>query len=131
MAGTFDSGACWHRWQPNILGLILNVLGIGLFCWLIFTVAVYAMRFFAALSLAQAAINNGARHGHGFCRRSCRSPSLDKPRLPALHPHVFVRCSPLPLLFRQSSPAITSSTANRKLGRLHCFGATSLLGSAL
>lgn len=50
-----------HRWQPNILGLILHVLGIGLFCWLIFSVAVYAMRFFAALSLALVAVNNGAR----------------------------------------------------------------------
>lgn len=43
----------------------------------------------------------------------------------------LLRCSPLPLLFRQPSPAIISSTANRKLGRLHCFGTTSLHGSAL
>ncbi|WP_225708313.1 hypothetical protein [Bradyrhizobium cenepequi] len=43
-----------------ILGLILNILGIGLFCWLIFTLAVYALPFFVALSVAQAAINGGA-----------------------------------------------------------------------
>lgn len=43
-----------------ILGLILNVLGIGLFCWLIFTLAVYALPFFAALFAALAAIHGGA-----------------------------------------------------------------------
>jgi hypothetical protein len=29
------------------LGLLLNFAGIGLFCWLIFTLAVYALPFFA------------------------------------------------------------------------------------
>jgi hypothetical protein len=29
------------------LGLLLNTVGIGLFCWLIFTLAVYALPFFA------------------------------------------------------------------------------------
>ncbi|WP_426441170.1 hypothetical protein [Bradyrhizobium genosp. P] len=43
-----------------ILGLILNILGIGLFCWLIFTLAVYALPFFVALSVALAAIHSGA-----------------------------------------------------------------------
>jgi hypothetical protein len=28
------------------LGLLLNTVGIGLFCWLIFTLAVYALPFF-------------------------------------------------------------------------------------
>jgi hypothetical protein len=28
------------------LGLLLNFAGIGLFCWLIFTLAVYALPFF-------------------------------------------------------------------------------------
>lgn len=49
----------------------------------------------------------------------------------ACTPSTLLRCSPLPLLFRQPSPAIMSSTANRKLGRLHCFRTTPLPGSAL
>jgi hypothetical protein len=28
------------------LGLLLNTVGLGLFCWLIFTLAVYALPFF-------------------------------------------------------------------------------------
>ena len=28
------------------LGLVLNIAGVGLFCWLIFTLAVYALPFF-------------------------------------------------------------------------------------
>ena len=32
------------------LGLLLNTLGIGLFCWLIFTLAVYALPFFVAVN---------------------------------------------------------------------------------
>ncbi|TYO63371.1 hypothetical protein FXV83_27865 [Bradyrhizobium hipponense] len=31
------------------LGLVLNTLGIGLFCWAIFALAVYALPFFVAL----------------------------------------------------------------------------------
>ena len=31
------------------LGLVLNTVGIGLFCWLIFTLAVYALPFFVAI----------------------------------------------------------------------------------
>ena len=32
------------------LGLLLNIVGIGLFCWLIFTLAVYALPFFVAIN---------------------------------------------------------------------------------
>ena len=32
------------------LGLVLNTIGIGLFCWLIFTLAVYALPFFVAVN---------------------------------------------------------------------------------
>ena len=32
------------------LGLVLNTVGIGLFCWLIFTLAVYALPFFVAVN---------------------------------------------------------------------------------
>jgi hypothetical protein len=42
------------------LGLILSFLGIGLFCWLIFTLAVYALPFFVGLTAGMAALHNGA-----------------------------------------------------------------------
>jgi len=32
------------------LGLLLNIAGIGVFCWLIFTLAVYALPFFVLCS---------------------------------------------------------------------------------
>ncbi|QPF83976.1 hypothetical protein IC762_30755 [Bradyrhizobium genosp. L] len=50
-----------------ILGLILNMLGIGLFCWLIFTLAIYAFPFFVALSAWLAAIHGGAGVAIAFC----------------------------------------------------------------
>ncbi|MDA9528501.1 hypothetical protein [Bradyrhizobium sp. CCBAU 25338] len=42
------------------IGLILNTLGIGLFCWAIFALAVYALPFFVALTLGITAFQNGA-----------------------------------------------------------------------
>jgi hypothetical protein len=42
------------------LGLILTFSGIGLFCWLIFTLAVYAVPFLVGLSAGMAALHNGA-----------------------------------------------------------------------
>ena len=42
------------------LGLLLNVAGIGLFCWLIFTLAVYALPFFVAVSAGMMALHSGA-----------------------------------------------------------------------
>jgi hypothetical protein len=42
------------------LGLVLNTVGIGLFCWLIFALAVYALPFFVALSIGMMAFRNGA-----------------------------------------------------------------------
>ncbi|MFG3598406.1 hypothetical protein [Bradyrhizobium sp. RDI18] len=41
------------------LGLVLNTLGIGLFCWAIFALAVYALPFFVALSLGMTALRSG------------------------------------------------------------------------
>jgi hypothetical protein len=43
-----------------VIGLILSVFGIGLFCWLIFTLAVYALPFFVGLTAGMAAF-----HGAG------------------------------------------------------------------
>lgn len=43
-----------------IIGLILSIFGIGLFCWLIFTLAVYALPFFVGLTAGMAAFHSGA-----------------------------------------------------------------------
>jgi hypothetical protein len=42
------------------LGLVLNTVGIGLFCWLIFTLAVYALPFFVAINASIWAYHSGA-----------------------------------------------------------------------
>ena len=42
------------------LGLVLNTLGVGLFCWAIFALAVYALPFFVGLSLGMTALQSGA-----------------------------------------------------------------------
>jgi hypothetical protein len=43
-----------------VLGLLLNTVGVGLFCWLIFTLAVYALPFFVAINAGIWAYHNGA-----------------------------------------------------------------------
>ncbi len=43
-----------------ILGLVLNTVGIGLFCWLIVTLAVYALPFFVAVNAGMIAFHSGA-----------------------------------------------------------------------
>ena len=40
-------------------GLVLNTIGIGLFCWLIFTLAVYALPFFVAVNTGMLAFHRG------------------------------------------------------------------------
>ena len=42
------------------LGLVLNTLGVGLFCWAIFALAVYALPFFVALSIGITALQGEA-----------------------------------------------------------------------
>jgi hypothetical protein len=42
------------------LGLLLNTVGIGLFCWLTFTLAVYALPFFVAINAGIWAYHSGA-----------------------------------------------------------------------
>ena len=42
------------------LGLLLNTVGIGMFCWLIFTLAVYALPFFVAINAGIWAYRSGA-----------------------------------------------------------------------
>jgi len=43
-----------------VIGLILGVFGIGFFCWLLFTLAIYALPFFAGLTAGLAAFHGGA-----------------------------------------------------------------------
>jgi hypothetical protein len=43
-----------------VIGLIFNVCGIGLFCWLIFTLAIYALPFFVGLTVGIMALRSGA-----------------------------------------------------------------------
>ena len=43
-----------------IVGIILSVFGIGFFCWLLFTLAVHALPFFAGLSAGLAAFHSGS-----------------------------------------------------------------------
>lgn len=43
-----------------VLGLLLNIAGVGLFCWLIFTLAVYALPFFVGLYVFMLALHSGA-----------------------------------------------------------------------
>jgi hypothetical protein len=43
-----------------VIGLILSMFGIGLFCWLLFTLAVYALPFFAGVTAGLAAFHSGA-----------------------------------------------------------------------
>jgi hypothetical protein len=43
-----------------VIGLILSMFGIGLFCWLIFNLAVYALPFFVGITAGMAAFHSGA-----------------------------------------------------------------------
>jgi hypothetical protein len=43
-----------------VLGLVLNTVGLGLFCWLIFALAVYAVPFFVAVSIGMLTFHSGA-----------------------------------------------------------------------
>lgn len=42
------------------LGILLSVAGIGFFCWLLFTLAVYALPFFAGMTVGLWAYESGA-----------------------------------------------------------------------
>jgi hypothetical protein len=43
-----------------VIGLILSVFGIGFVCWLLFTLAVYALPFFAGMTAGLASYYSGA-----------------------------------------------------------------------
>ena len=43
-----------------IVGIVLSAFGIGFFCWLLFTLAVYALPFFAGMTAGLAAFHSGS-----------------------------------------------------------------------
>ena len=43
-----------------IPGIVLSIAGIGFFCWLLFTLAIYALPFFAGMTAGLAAYHAGA-----------------------------------------------------------------------
>ena len=43
-----------------VIGIVLSVFGLGLFCWLLFTLAIYALPFLAGLTAGLAAFHGGA-----------------------------------------------------------------------
>jgi hypothetical protein len=42
------------------IGIVLGVFGLGFFCWLLFTLAVYAVPFLAGLTIGLAAFHSGS-----------------------------------------------------------------------
>jgi len=48
------------------IGIVLSVFGLGSFCWLLFTVASYALPFLAGLMVGLAAFHSGAGVIGGF-----------------------------------------------------------------
>ena len=42
------------------IGIVLSIFGLGFFCWLLFTLAVYALPFLAGLTAGLAALQSGA-----------------------------------------------------------------------
>ena len=51
---------CTETTTMIIIGIILSVVGVGFLCWLLFTLAVYALPFFAALTTGLAAFHAGS-----------------------------------------------------------------------
>ena len=43
-----------------VIGIVLSVFGLGFFCWLLFTLAIYALPFLAGLTAGLAAFHSGA-----------------------------------------------------------------------
>ncbi len=43
-----------------VIGIVFSVFGLGLFCWLLFTLAIYALPFLAGLTAGLAAFHSGS-----------------------------------------------------------------------
>ena len=53
-------GPMSRRSTTMLIGLVLGFLGLGFLCWLLFTLAVYALPFFAGMTAGLAALHSGA-----------------------------------------------------------------------
>jgi hypothetical protein len=51
---------CAETTTMIVIGIILSIVGIGFLCWLLFTLAVYALPFFAGLTVGLAAFHGGS-----------------------------------------------------------------------
>jgi hypothetical protein len=58
--GALRASLCLGNTTMIIIGLILSALGAGFFCWLLFTLAIYALPAFAGLTVAFAAFHVGS-----------------------------------------------------------------------
>src|SRR5260221_13463602 len=100
------------------IGIVLNLVGLGIFCWLLFTLAVYALPFFVGATTGVFAYHSGAGPLGAIAvgllagARSCASP--------------LRCCSQRQLLSRDSSRRTVLPRSRRP--RRH--GRTSLLSSA-
>jgi len=54
-----------------VIGLILSVFGVGFLCWLLFTLAVYALPLFAGMTAGLAAYHSGRRPRRTCCGVRC------------------------------------------------------------
>lgn len=43
------------------LGIVLNIIGLGIFCWVLFTLAIYALPFFVGMTIGLYAHESGTR----------------------------------------------------------------------
>lgn len=41
------------------LGIVLNIIGLGFFCWVLFTLAIYALPFFVGMTVSLYALQSG------------------------------------------------------------------------
>jgi hypothetical protein len=46
--------------RRSTMAIVLSVFGLGFFCWLLFTLAIYALPFLAGLTAGLAAVNSGS-----------------------------------------------------------------------
>jgi hypothetical protein len=57
-------GATVRHWSRRVTmlaaGIVLSILGLGFFCWLLFTLAIYALPTLAGLTAGLAAFHSGA-----------------------------------------------------------------------
>ena len=71
-----------------VIGILFGVVGIGFLCWLLFSLAVYALPFFAAVSAGLWAYHGDARAARGhLCRHSGRRCRPWSPASTSLHSH--------------------------------------------